>query len=377
MADVRQNSICFIIPKYVTFSTGGAEIQVHYLVTEFLKRDWQVEIICGGIGKEQVIANSSYNDPRITFHYYKLRSIRSLEFFEVYKLLLRTKASYYYQRTDFALTAACALYCKRFKKTMVYAVAQDKDAHLDKYFNEFLSFKYQSKIKRWIRKVDFKVIDCMVEYGKKSSTHIVCQNKVQKELFQKNFKRDAVLIPSSYPAQSSASIEKERIVLWVSNMTSIKQAHLFIELVDQLEVAPVWRFVMIGRISLEIKEYGILPENLEFLGELSYSETESWFQRSKILVNTSKSEGMPNTFIQAWFNKVLVLGLNVDPDEVLQNKKCGVSCNGDFDRLRGVLDTAIKGKFNDELFIDNGYQYACTSFDVEKNADALIKLVQS
>lgn len=34
-----KKSICFIIPRFVTFSTGGAELQVHNLSQQFLKMD--------------------------------------------------------------------------------------------------------------------------------------------------------------------------------------------------------------------------------------------------------------------------------------------------------------------------------------------------
>lgn len=82
-----EKSICFVIPHFVTFSTGGAEIQIHYLTQAFLQRGWKVEVVCAGAGKKQQIESSPFFNENIKYHYYRKRTIRTLEFFDVSRIL--------------------------------------------------------------------------------------------------------------------------------------------------------------------------------------------------------------------------------------------------------------------------------------------------
>lgn len=86
------NRICFVIPNFVTFSTGGAEIQVHYLTQAFLDRGWTVEVVCAGLGHEKEIRQSSFFNRKIQYHYYRKRSIRICEFWDVLKVLKKTNS---------------------------------------------------------------------------------------------------------------------------------------------------------------------------------------------------------------------------------------------------------------------------------------------
>ncbi len=370
------HSICFVIPHYVTFSTGGAEIQVYYLINEFLRKGWTVELICAGKGYEQQIKKSVFWDERVHTHYYKKRTLRFLEFFSVLLLLFKTSSAIYYQRTDFALTGACALYCRLKKKLMVYAAALDTDATRDKYKVLLKDFEYLSPIKKAVRWVDFALIDLMVEQGKNWSHQIVCHNDIQMSSFAQNFGRQTHLIPSCFPIQQdSQKIPKENIVLWVANMVESKQPELFLKLVDNLKDTRDWRFVMLGR-----KAEGIDKLNngrVEILGELSYGETLEWFDRARIFVNTSSVEGLPNTFIQSWVKQVLVLSLNVDPNKLLSEKGLGWCFSGDEDRMGEQLYQLIMSSDSYDEVLDKAYEYAVQTYDVSKNMNRLIQLIAS
>ena len=51
--------------------------------------------------------------------------------------------------------------------------------------------------------------------------------------------------------------------------------------------------------------------------------------RSHIFVNTSTHEGFPNTFIQSWLREVVVVSLQVDPDQVLERQQVGIAAGSE------------------------------------------------
>ncbi|WP_430809904.1 MULTISPECIES: glycosyltransferase family 4 protein [unclassified Carboxylicivirga] len=368
------NTICFVIPYYVTFATGGAEIQVHYLVNEFLRRGWQVELICGGRGQEDTIAESPYFDTRIRFHYYRFRKFRSLEFFGVMACLLRTRSKVYYQRTDFALSAACAFYCRLLKKVMIYALAQDTDALRGKYRSLMQQFTYRSHLKKCMRRIDFGMVDAMVNYAKQQANLLVCQNKEQEALLRTHFRRPAHIIQNSYPInKQEQALDKEKLVLWVGNMRAAKRPDLFLWLVDALQTRKGWHFVMIGAQG---DDYAHLQHpSVEIMGPQPYETVNSLFAKAQFYVNTSELEGMPNTFIQSWMNKVLVLSLKVNPNGVFDHDRLGLCFKDDIQGMAAKLDEYLNGNNSSEI-CERAYAYAHQTFDVRRNVDKLTELIK-
>jgi glycosyltransferase involved in cell wall biosynthesis len=61
--------------------------------------------------------------------------------------------------------------------------------------------------------------------------------------------------------------------------------------------------------------------NFDYLGPVSFEESNSLFAKANIFINTSKAqEGFPNTFIQAWMQGVPTISLDFDPDNLIEEK---------------------------------------------------------
>ena len=55
--------------------------------------------------------------------------------------------------------------------------------------------------------------------------------------------------------------------------------------------------------------------------------------KTKLLINVSVSEGISNTFIQAWMRGVPVVSLNSNPDHWFDKYEIGKCCDGDLLKL--------------------------------------------
>ncbi len=133
--------------------------------------------------------------------------------------------------------------------------------------------------------------------------------------------------PPLKPGLPSKDKLSGEIVLWVANLAQSKRPENFVELA-RLGKGSGLRFVMIGSrgdpdyLKALFKDQ---PGNLEWLGQLPFEETLTWFDRAAFFVNTSipEGEGFPNTYIQAWLRGVPVISLAVDPDNVIEENSLG------------------------------------------------------
>ncbi len=373
--NAHNKSICFVIPHFVTFSTGGAEIQVHYLSQAFLKKGWKVEVVCAGSGLEKQIEKSPYFNNNITYFYYKKKNIRILEFWDVLRALKKTSSHYYYQRTDFALTTATCWYARQNNKKMIYALANDGDAHKNKYSLYFKSYTYSNIIKSWIRKCDFFLLDKMIEWAKKRVPYVVCQNEYQLKTFNDNYDTLGVMIPNSFEVEKEIEEDKENIILWVGNNNPVKQPQLFLELAKEFGIYRDWHFVMLGSACDMINKNEI-PHNMSVLGSVTYTEANKWFARAKVFINTSSSEGMPNTFIQSWYFNTLVYSLSVDPNTVFSKFNAGFCFKNDIEQMKTELIKLIEGR-DIKVQLKNGEDYFNKWFNLNENVEKLIKYIQA
>jgi glycosyltransferase involved in cell wall biosynthesis len=81
--------------------------------------------------------------------------------------------------------------------------------------------------------------------------------------------------------------------------------------------------------------------NVNVMGALSLKEAEEYISRAKVLVNTSESEGLSNTFLQAWRKGIPVVSF-VDPDGMIQKNSLGEVVS-DMESLEKAVETLKNG----------------------------------
>ena len=289
-------SICFVAPNAFPLLSGdeqtpligGAELQQVLVATGLAKRGYRISMVCRDFGQP----NGIECDGVTVFRTFRLdRGIPGLRF--LWPRLTRTwrgmsaaDADIYYQRTAGMLTGVVAEFCRRYGKRSVFAAAGNPDLERN-------TSRIRFTRDRWI-----------YEYGLRHVDAIIVQNDEQAELCKTNFGRNALQIKNCYPAVHRKTEVPGNAVLWVSTIRQIKQPQLFLELAESM---PNHQFRMIGgpgrgeeALYRSIEERARKIANLEFQGFVPYSRIDAEFDKAVAFVNTSESEGFPNTFLQAW-----------------------------------------------------------------------------
>jgi glycosyltransferase involved in cell wall biosynthesis len=120
-------------------------------------------------------------------------------------------------------------------------------------------------------------------------------------------------------------------VLGVKNRRQYKRPDLALDLAMKL---PGLRIVMIGGpcqghedLFEEIRQRAEGISNLDFKGYVPYQEVNAYYARARVFVNTSDSEGFPNSFLQSWVRGMPVFSF-FDPDGIIMRERLGASPAG-------------------------------------------------
>ena len=290
-------SICFIAPYAFPLLSrdrdiaivGGSELQQVFVAERLAARGHQVSMICLNFGQQDDVR---IRDIRVMRAFHPEEGIPILRFIwprltSIWNCLKRADAEVYYHRTAGMMTGVMARFCEKYRRKSVFAAAGNPDLVRN-------TPRIRFARDRWI-----------YEYGLRHVDRILVQNDEQARLCRDNFNRDATKILNCYPAPvSNHLVGGGEFVLWVSTIRSLKQPELFLELAASL---PAIRFRMIGgpgageiELYSRIRAKAAAIPNVQFLGFVPYAQIDAHFEAASLFVNTSESEGFPNTFLQAW-----------------------------------------------------------------------------
>jgi glycosyltransferase involved in cell wall biosynthesis len=210
----------------------------------------------------------------------------------------------------------------------------------------------------------------------KKSDCVIVQSLFQKEWLKKIFGVESYVVKNGLPIPfSDSSKPKPPVILWVGSISAIKSPHLFLELAKCI---PSANFEMVGGrgspswLYDEISTAAQKLPNLKFHGFVPYCGINQYFKRASIFVSTSKKEGFPNVFIQAWAHHTPVVSLNVNPDNIIQNEKIGVH-SGTFKQLVLDVTTLLADEKLRKTMGENARAYARREHDIIKIAEKYIK----
>jgi glycosyltransferase involved in cell wall biosynthesis len=190
-------------------------------------------------------------------------------------------------------------------------------------------------------------------------------------------------VPNFHPPPGELDKSGPLTVLWVANFKSLKRPEVFVRLAAALSDCSNTHFVMIGAMNfggseraagerLSASMAGI--KNLKHLGQLPQAEVNQWLAASHLLVSTSRREGFPNTFIQAWLRGVPVVSLDVNPDGVLDAASTGV-CVKTEEQLRQTVRAILSDRSRLSAMGERALEYAEQHHSM-RNAQRVVELLQ-
>ncbi len=339
------------MPKtYPLFNTettsvfGGAEVDVYLTATE-LAKDEAFKVSCVVADYEQKETELRENVSVVkglNFNHNQLKIAISL-----WKSLKEVNADIYITKTASLGVFLIYLFCRLQNKKFIYRTASQRE--------------FDSKYNRWNSLSNFLFI-----YSLKRADTVFCQNKTDRKLLKKDYNINSISLANAHRI-SSENKRSPEFILWVGRSARVKRPDRFLSLARK---KPEEKFIMICQKATGDNQYDKLKDeaskinNLDFIPRVTFKEIDSYFQKALMFVNTSDSEGFPNTFIQAGKCAVPILSYKVNPDNLLNEYNCGLCADGDWNLFLDQFNKLQVDDFNSKLG-NNGLEYVLKNHNIE------------
>ena len=296
---------------------GGVQRQTTLMAQWFASRGYLVSIIVWDEGQQDGV---EIDGVRVFRMCSKEAGIKGLRFFwpkwtSLIAAMKRADADIYYQNCMGYETGQVALWCRRHRRKFVYSVAHDEDCHVE--------FPVR-------RKLHDKVI---FRYGLRHADTIVAQTRKQQSLLRVNYELESLVLPMPCPGvcNDDNSVGPETVqndsnrVLWIGRICEQKRPDRLLELA---EACPDLQFDFVGPAAdsdyaTNICNRARTIENITVHGSVSRRHVPKFYKKARVLCCTSRYEGFPNTFLEAWSHGLPVVS-TFDPDNLIDKRSLGV-----------------------------------------------------
>jgi glycosyltransferase involved in cell wall biosynthesis len=314
--------ICFVgletLPvlsrDYNGHGIGGEQVQHTLLARAFKSRGHDVSVICCDYGQPDGL---DVDGIKVFKTFRKNAGVPIFRFLHprlssTWSALKRADADIYYTSCAGPLVGIVQAFAQRYGKKTCFRIAHDNDcdpAHLQ--------IKYQRD--KWI-----------YEFGIRNVDAILAQSEQQQQALRKNYGLDSAIAGMLVePAVRNLGFDERDIdVLWVNNIRQFKRPDLALKLARDL---PHLRLHMVGGpmpgmqgLFDSIQTESKTLTNVVFHGRVPYHDVNDLYERAKVFVNTSDSEGFPNSYLQAWRRGTPLVAF-FDPDDVVARQGLGTA----------------------------------------------------
>jgi glycosyltransferase involved in cell wall biosynthesis len=298
-----------LAPEYNRHGIGGEQVQQTLLARALSQRGHEVGMVVYDYGQED---GASWHDVKTWKAYRADAGIPVLRFAHprwtgAWSALRRADADVYYASCAGMHLGLLALFCQMTSRRLVFRLAHDTDCDPG-----------QLLVRYWR---DRK----LYEYGLRRADCILAQSRGQQHALRENYGVPS-MVADMIVDPPGPSLPRDIDVLWVNNLRDFKRPDLLLDLAAML---PQYRFHMVGgpqpgfsALYGDIRRRAASLPNVVFHGRVPYHEIGPLYARARVFVNTSDTEGFPNSYLQAWIRGTPVLAF-FDPDSVIARRGLG------------------------------------------------------
>ncbi|MEI6027435.1 MAG: glycosyltransferase [Betaproteobacteria bacterium] len=286
---------------------GGEQVQHTLLARALVRRGFEVSMVVADYGQPDGLEIDGVRlhrahgldegMPVLRFVHPRLTGL--------WRALGRADAQVYYVSTASAQLGVVAAFARRHGRRVVFRIAHDLDCDPQRLL---IRFWRDRKLYEW---------------GLRRANAVLAQSQQQRLVLRRNYGLDShVAAMLVEPAARALDFDSRDVpVLWVNNLRPFKRPDLALDLARRL---PRLRLHMIGGpqdghedlFASTRRQSADLP-NLLFHGRVAYHDVNDYYERARVFVNTSDSEGFPNSYLQAWRRGVPTVSF-FDPDGLIR-----------------------------------------------------------
>jgi glycosyltransferase involved in cell wall biosynthesis len=312
--------------EYNHLGTGGEQVQQTLLAKALARRGHQVSMVVFDLGQEDGASwqqVSTFKAFRADAGLPVLRFVHP-RWSKMWSAMRRADADIYYMSCAGMHLGLAALFCQRYRRKFVFRAAHDRDCEPD-----------QLLVQYWRDKK-------LYEYGLRRAHGIFVQTARQRKAMKANYGlRSTIAEMLVDPPEQERKREVD--VLWVNNIRQFKRPDLLLELARRM---PHLSFHMVGGrqpgcsdLYAQVENGAATIPNLTFHGPVPYHDMDAHYAGARILLNTSDSEGFPNSYLQAWVRGTPVVTF-FDPDGLIRRERLG-SVADSLDEMQERIDTLV------------------------------------
>jgi glycosyltransferase involved in cell wall biosynthesis len=315
-------AVCFVAIEALGALTGGndsqangAELQQVLVARALAARGYAVSFVTADRGQGDAI---DLDGIRVFKAYRPSAGVRGLRFIHprftgLWRAMKRADADVYFQRTRDAATGLVAAFCRTRGRAFVFSVASNANCR---------SQPGGSRHER-----------ALYRYGLARADRVIAQTRDQQRMLWANYGIQAAVVGNcgAEPAQPSVGREgpgAQPRVLWVGRWAPVKRFEMLLDVAARL---PGVGFDVVGgpaageggAYARALLDRAAATPNVRLHGRVRHDEMRGFYERADALVCTSSTEGLPNTFIEAW-SVGLPVATTFDPDGVVARAGLGV-----------------------------------------------------